>query len=417
MNISIIVIGDEILLGQVTDTNSGMIARVASANGWNITSVTVVPDDFSVLKDTVEKTLGTTDVIITTGGIGPTKDDMTKNVMLDVFGGKMGWNQDVLTHLEKFCADKRIELNNLTRRQAYVPDNCEIINNDYGTAPVMVFSRQGTTLLTLPGVPAETENLMKNKIAGFLMERFTQAEKVEHRNLLLFGITESALAEKLESFENNLPANLHLAYLPKAGYQHLRLDGVGVDARMLSEQMECKFTELKEIVSPHLIWEEDLPLAVITEKVLREYGYTLSSAESCTGGNIAHLLTSVPGSSDVYKGTVVAYHNEIKVNVLNVDKDILDTYGAVSLPVVEQMALGVRKLMDTDCSVATSGIAGPGGGSAKKPVGTVCISVRTPHSIFVDHFFFRGSRSSIIERASNVALIKLIRLVRFGDNQ
>lgn len=417
MDISIIVIGDEILLGQVTDTNSGMIARTVSGEGWNLRSVKVVPDDVRELAEAVSDSLGTVDVLITTGGIGPTKDDMTKNVMSEIFGGTMAWDDDALKQVEKICQERHIGLNELTRRQAYLPTSCKVIQNNYGTAPVMVFNGKGTTVITLPGVPYETENLIKNDIVPFLREEFEQKVKVEHRNMLVFGITESALAEKLADFEDNLPENFHLAYLPKAGYQHLRLDGQGADRVELNRNMGKLFSELRTIVKDYEIWDENLPIASIAGIVLREKGYTLSSAESCTGGNIARLITSIPGSSEFYKGSVVAYSNEVKENILGVAPDFIKEYGAVSLPVVEQMAKGVKRILNTDCAVATSGIAGPGGGSAKKPVGTVCISVHTPETIFVDHFFFKGKRDAVIERASNVALIKLIRLLRSGENE
>jgi len=415
MDISVIVIGDEILLGQVTDTNSGMIARTIGVAGWQVKNVITVGDDAEKIKEAIVGALKQTSVVLTTGGLGPTKDDITKNVMQEIFGGEMVWDKGVLAHLEEYCKRRQFALNELTRRQALVPDSCTVIQNDFGTAPVMEFEKDGATLISLPGVPYEATNIVRKVVFPRLLERYGNGEAIGHRTLLVYGITESALAELLADFENNLPANLHLAYLPMIGYHRLRLDGFGKDAEILEKQMDSAIDELKSIAGDYVFWDKDMTIQEIAKTVVEEHNYTFCTAESCTGGNIAHLMTTMPGVSKIFKGSVVAYCNDLKVDLLSVDRDILKQYGAVSLPVAEQMARGVCKLLKADCSVATSGIAGPDGGTSIKPVGTVCIAVSTPDAVLVDHYLFGGNRQSVIDRASNVALIKLIRLLLNGD--
>lgn len=412
MDISVIIIGDEILLGQVTDTNSGMIARTIAPAGWQLSEVVTVGDSGDDIRRAVTEAMDRSDIVLTTGGLGPTKDDITKTILLEIFGGEMVWNKDVLAFLEEFTARKRFTLNELTRRQALVPSSCNVIRNDYGTAPVMEFVRGNKTLISLPGVPSESTALMKNVIFPRLYERYGAGKAISHRTLLVFGITESDLAERLAGFESALPENMHLAYLPMTGYHRLRLDGFGDDAVTLESGMDEIFSKLKTMAGHFVFWDKDMTVPEIVLELLGEKGYTLSTAESCTGGNIAHSITMIPGSSSVFKGSVVAYDNKVKVNVLGVDATTINRYGAVSLPVVEQMSAGAKTVIGTDCAVATSGIAGPGGGTESKPVGTVCISVCTPEETLVDHFFFGGSRRTVIERSTNTALIKLIRLLQ-----
>lgn len=412
MKLSVIIIGDEILLGQVTDLNSGMIARTIGVAGWQVEKVVTVGDDAGQIKKAIRNAMDECDVVITTGGLGPTKDDITKQVMLEIFGGELHWDEEVLRHLEKFCASRHFALNDLTRHQAFVPTSARIIRNDYGTAPVMVFEKNGKALYSLPGVPRESVNLMKGIVFEDMLSRYGKGEAIEHRTMLVFGITESDLAERLAGFEENLPENLHLAYLPMVGYHRLRLDGFGKDPDRLNEQMDSHFQKMKVIVGDRVLWDKDMTIPEIANQVLKEKNYTISTAESCTGGNIARNITSIPGSSEVFTGGIIAYSNEVKADILGIDKDILKSYGAVSLPVVENMVKGVKEMFKTDCAIATSGIAGPGGATPGKPVGTVCISVSTPDSLVVDHFLLSGSRDAIIERTTNIALIKLIRLIR-----
>ena len=411
MNISIIVIGDEILLGQVTDTNSGEIARIIGSSNWTVNRVTTVGDNAADITSAIESSLATSDIVITTGGLGPTKDDITKSVLLNIFGGKLVQNEEVLQNVKEICEKRHIELNELTRTQALVPSTAKIIQNRAGTAPIMWFERGNSVLVTLPGVPHETSQMMKAEVFPRLLSKFGEDVTVSHRNLLVYGIIESKIAEILDSWEDELPECLHLAYLPVPGYVKLRLDGVHKDGKYINELLDKKAVELHELLGDAIFADEDLPVAEIALKELRKRGLTLSTAESCTGGNIAHNITLVPGSSDVYMGSVVSYSNDVKVRLLGVDRSLIDSLGAVSEPVAMQMANGVARATKTDCSISTSGIAGPGGGSAEKPVGTVCIAIHTPDREIVTTKFFPGNRSRIIDRATTVALIMLIKSI------
>ncbi len=415
MDISIIVIGDEILLGQVTDTNSGDIARTFSTANWQINRVFTVGDNADEIKAAVHAAMNHSDIVITTGGLGPTKDDITKNVLLDIFGGELVFDNEVLKNVEDVCNRRHIKINGLTRNQAFVPSSAKIIQNVVGTAPIMWFEQtvggKEKVLVTLPGVPAETSHMIKTAVFPQLLSHFGCDITVSHRNLLVYGITESGIAEMLDTWEDNLPPYLHLAYLPVPGYQKLRLDGVHADADFINNLLDEKVAELKAILGDAVFAEKDAPVAEIALEMLRKHGYTFATAESCTGGNIAHSITLIPGSSDVFLGSVVSYANSVKTNILGVDANTIETLGAVSVPVAKQMASGVIKSLGSDCSVATSGIAGPGGGSPEKPVGTVCIAVHTPLKTLSGTYFFPGNRQRIIERATAAALIELIRIL------
>ncbi|MDE7154569.1 MAG: CinA family nicotinamide mononucleotide deamidase-related protein [Muribaculaceae bacterium] len=413
MNVSIIAIGDELLLGQVVDTNSGDIARIISAANWQVRQVTTIHDNAASIRKAVNEALAESEIVITTGGLGPTKDDITKPVLTEIFGGELRQDDSVLENVKKICANRQIELNELTASQAIVPTSCRVIQNTVGTAPIMWFEKDGKVLVAMPGVPFEMNEMMHNAVFPMLLKRFGGGVDIEHRVLLIYKVTESEIAERLARFEEELPPFLHLAYLPMQGYVTLRLDGIHTDSAYLKEVMDAKLKEVEEEFAANVVWNEDRPLAEIALILLRRNGLTLSTAESCSGGNIAHALTLIPNCSDCYLGGSVAYSNKIKINVLGVNPETIECYGAVSLPVAEQMVDGViRRVTHTECGIATTGIAGPGGATPTKPVGTVCIAIRTPHRTLVDCFHFPGNRARIIERTTNIALIKLIRELR-----
>lgn len=415
MKISLVVIGDEILLGQVTDTNSGEIARTVSVANWTVSRVYTVGDNADEIKYAINAALETSDVVITTGGLGPTKDDITKSVLLDIFGGELVQNDDVLKNVEDVCCRRHIVLNDLTRTQALVPSTARIIQNRVGTAPVMWFEKKEgnkvKVLVTMPGVPFETSQMMREEVFPQLLSRFGSDVTVAHRYLLVYGIIESKIAEILDEWERTLPANLHLAYLPVPGYVKLRLDGIDKDGVRINALLDENAAKIKAILGDAVFADGDKTIAEILIERLRCKGYSLATAESCTGGNIAHAVTMIAGASDVYYGSVVSYANDVKIRVLGVDENVINTLGAVSEPVAEQMAKGVARAINADCSVATSGIAGPGGGTPEKPVGTVCIAVHTPQKDIVGTYFLPGNRGRVIDRATTTALIELIRLL------
>ncbi len=415
MNISIIVIGDEILLGQVTDTNSGEIARIISAANWRVSRVLTVGDSAEEIKSAVNSALKNSDIVITTGGLGPTKDDITKSVLLDIFGGELVEDEKVLENVKDVCERRHIKLNDLTRTQALVPSSAKIIQNRVGTAPIMWFEQKNgekvKVLVTMPGVPFETSQMMREEVFPKLLSRFGSDVAVSHRHLLVYGIIESKIAEILDKWERALPECVHLAYLPVPGYVKLRLDGIHSDEKYINALLNTKAGEIKSHLGDAVFAEKDESVAELLLEKLRERHYTFATAESCTGGNIAHSVTLIPGASDVYFGGVVSYSNDVKKKLLGVDGNVIDTLGAVSEPVAEQMAKGVARAVNADCSVATSGIAGPGGGTPTKPVGTVCIAVHTPQKNVVGTYFFPGNRQRVIDRATTVAIIELIRLL------
>ncbi len=412
MDIAILVIGDELLIGQVNDTNSGEIAKIISPAGWSVRSVMTVGDNKDDIKSAIAALLEKYDVVITTGGLGPTKDDITKGVLAEIFGGEMVENKDVLENVKTICAKRGIELNNLTATQAIVPTSCRVIQNSVGTAPLMWFEKDNKTLVSMPGVPFEAITMFRNEVFPQLMKKYGSELAIAHRTTLIFNIIESEIAERLSDWEKKLPEGVHLAYLPTPGLVRLRLDGIGKDKDEINRILDSKLAELEHIFEKNIVWSEDLPLAEIAVKLLKEKGLTIATAESCTGGAISAAITSVPGSSEIFLGGVVAYHNNTKHNLLHVSEESIATYGAVSLPVVEQMANGVAAAVGSQCAIATSGIAGPSGGSEQKPVGTVCIAVRVPGKIIVDHFHFPGNRQRVIERSTATALIKLIRALK-----
>ena len=411
MNVEIIVIGDELLIGQVTDTNSGWIARELNHIGWEVTEITTVRDRSREITDALNSSFGRVDVVLMTGGLGPTKDDITKQTLCDYFGGKLVFDESVFANVEAIFRRRKLTMNDSTRNQAYVPNMCTVIQNPVGTAPVMWFERNGKVLVSMPGVPTEMKTVMKEVVISRLREYFQDHSSILHRTCLVKDFTESRLSETLSDFEAQLPACIKLAYLPTPGVIRLRLTARGDEESYLQKIIDDEFFKLRTILGSHLFCGSDTTLAGALGSILAERGETLATAESCTGGNIAHEITRIAGSSVYFKGSVVAYSNEVKTRVLNVSSEILSGFGAVSRETVLQMVSGVQRLLSSDCAIATSGIAGPGGGSVEKPVGTGWIAVRYGERSEVECFCFEGDREQVIARATQSALLMLIQLM------
>lgn len=406
MNLSIVIIGDEILLGGVTDTNSGLIARTFSASGWDVKSVRTVGDNEADIRSAVEASLAESELVVTTGGLGPTRDDITKGLLRDIFGGGLVLHQPSADNVDRIFAERGLTMNELTRGQAMIPSSCEVIVNRLGTAPIMWFERDDRVLVAMPGVPYETRGMLP-EVAEKVAEFFHPSLLVRHREFTVVGISESLLAEHLAPFENELPAGYKLAYLPSPGYILMRLDAHFENAAGADEQFNGFCDMLVGFLGENFVGYGRQTPAELVLKLCRDRGFTLASAESCTGGNISHSITEIAGCSDVFVGSVVSYSNEVKIGVLGVSPETLANDGAVSEATVRQMVEGVRRATGADCAVATSGVAGPGGGSPEKPVGTVWIASATPAGVVARLYHFGGDRSAVIERATAAALNQL----------
>jgi nicotinamide-nucleotide amidase len=407
---SIITIGDELLIGQVVDTNSAWMAQELNKIGIPVCHRVAVGDNWDDIWEALDQEAKRASIILITGGLGPTADDITKPLLCEYFGGKMVMDQATLAHVthifEQILKRPMIERN---AKQAEVPDVCKVLKNEKGTAPGMWFEKEGKVFISLPGVPHEMKGLMKDKVLPLLPTYF-KTGFLEHQTLLTYGIGESFLAELIAKEEAALPEHIKLAYLPNYGMVRLRLSAFGYDKALLQQEVAHYFETLKKAVAPYLVTDKDETMETVLARLLKNSGSTLSTAESCTGGYIAHLLTSAPGASSYYKGTVVSYDNSIKTNLLEVSEDILNTEGAVSEATVKQMAQKVRALMQTDYSIAVSGIMGPDGGSLEKPVGLVWMAVANKTQVIAKSFQFRFDRQRNITLTATNAL-NLLRML------
>lgn len=411
MNLSIIVIGDEILLGQVTDTNSGAIARTFGPTGWTVRGIATVGDSAADIAEAVRRALDASDMVITTGGLGPTKDDITKGVLMDIFGGTLVHDPEVAANIRRVFDLRGLQLNPLTVAQAMVPSGCRVVQNLYGTAPIMWFERDGKVLVSMPGVPFETEGMLP-EVARLAAERFCPDVQLLHRSMMVAGITESGLAEHLDAFETSLAPEFHLAYLPTPGMIRLRLDGTSTAAdTTFATRFDAAAADLKAALGHYMIYDGDASAAEILLDRLGRRGLTVATAESCTGGTIAQRITAIPGSSASFLGGVVSYANEVKAGVLGVDAADIAAHGAVSREVVEQMAAGACRITGARCAMATSGIAGPGGAVEGKPVGTVWIGWCIDGRVSSRLYHLPGNRTRVIDRAATEAIIGLINLI------
>lgn len=403
MKASILTIGDEILIGQITDTNSVSIARRLNTAGITVVEKCSIGDDRTQITSTVERLLGTCEIIIITGGLGPTKDDITKKTLADLFGCRLIQNETVAAHVRQMLAARGIEYNELNQGQSLVPDGCTVLFNAHGTAPGMWFERDGRVVVSLPGVPFEMEHLMEDEVMPRLKSHFA-LRQIVHRTMITAGLAESMLAERIAAWENDLPPYLKLAYLPSAGIVRLRLSAYEVDGASVTEEIDRRFETLRQLIPHYFIGFERASIQELIHGLLTDRHQTLATAESCTGGTIAAKFTAIPGASAYFRCGVVSYSNESKCDILGVDPETLARYGAVSEQVARQMAEGVRRISGADYAVATTGIAGPTGGSEAKPVGTVWIAVATPHRTIAILKQCGTDRGQIIDRAGAFAL-------------
>jgi len=410
MKSAIITIGDEILIGQVTDTNAVWISQQLNELGVQVGEMVTVSDHASQITRTLDRYLGHFDLLIMTGGLGPTGDDITKQTLADYFESKMVTNPVVLERITAFFKERGRSMIESNLKQADVPDGCRVLINNHGTAPGMWFEKKGTIVISLPGVPYEMKGLMTDHVLPEIKKR-SKVPQVVHRTIMTQGIPESYLAAMLRNWEAELPACVKLAYLPSPGIVRLRLTVVDKCAREAKQILDVNIGKLLDIIPEHIFGYDDMSLEASLGSLVRERGLTLATAESCTGGNIAHMITTVPGSSAYFLGSVIAYDNRIKSGVLGVDPALIEEKGAVSREVVEEMARGVQLLMGSDTSISTSGIAGPDGGTEDKPVGTTWISVRHGDTSYSMKYRFGGSRERIIEQASHTALQLMRRLI------
>jgi nicotinamide-nucleotide amidase len=401
---SIITIGDELLIGQVIDTNSAFISQELNKIGVWVKRRVAVGDSKEEIVRALDEESRDTNIIIMTGGLGPTADDITKPVLAEYFGGKLVMNEEVRKHLvylfEQVFRRPIIERN---MKQAEVPDVCTVLPNARGTAPGMWFEKAGKVFVSLPGVPHEMKGLITTEVLPRLQQSF-EMPFIGHRTLLTAGVGESFIAEAIQHWEEKLPAHLKLAYLPNYGMVRLRITGWSTNKAQLEQELNTEFATLKKLVQEWLVIDEDATLPMALSKLLRLKNKTMATAESCTGGYVAHLITAIPGASNIYKGSIISYDNQVKINQLQVSPVILQKMGAVSEEVVTEMAAGVLAKLNTDYAVAVSGIMGPDGGSPEKPVGTVWVAVGDKHKLVTQKFQFRFDRERNIEMTATQAL-------------
>lgn len=398
MKSTIITIGDEILIGQILDTNSRYISQALNRIGVVVAERTSIGDSAEQIVATLDRALAQSDVVIITGGLGPTKDDITKHTLARYFNSELIYNEQVGTFVEQLLSRRGIAFTELNRGQAMVPECCTVLHNGHGTAPGMWFERDGKVVISLPGVPFEMRHLIDDSVVPMLQERF-ELKAIVHRTMITSGIPESLLAERIAKWEDNLPQVLHLAYLPAPNIVRLRLSAYEVEEQSAKELIDSEFDKLREIIPEAIVGFENATVEELVHRWMIENGKTLSVAESCTGGAIASKFTAMAGASAYFQTGVVSYSNEAKRDILGVDMEDIIRYGAVSETVAIQMAEGAKRAGGSDYAISTTGIAGPTGGSAEKPVGTVWFGVATPKGSFAVMKNCGTDRQQIIDRA------------------
>jgi len=417
MTVSIITIGDEILIGQIVDTNSAWIAQRLNEIGLEISKIYTVSDTETAILRTLKRAEELSDIVILTGGLGPTNDDITKNTLATYFDDKLVRNEEVLVHIKdlfkKFGVSK---INKLNEQQADLPSSCKVLFNKLGTASGMQFERQGTYFVSMPGVPHEMKSLMNTYVLPDLQSRFSEGVIV-HKTILTQGVPESILAERIAEWEVALPESIKLAYLPSENRVRLRLSTRGLDEALLKDLIATQIEKLHAIIPELIFGEEQDRLEQRVGQELLKRNASLATAESCTGGYISHLLTRISGSSAYYKGGLIAYDNSVKVDVLGVKPVTIQSFGVVSKQVVEEMALGIQRVMKVDYAIATSGIAGPTGGSIEKPIGTVWTAVATPNGIQSIKHQMGTERLWNIKRSASATLLDLLHVLESSDKK
>jgi len=405
---SIITIGDEILYGHILDTNSKWLSQELNEIGVKIIEKKSIGDDYDQIKNSVKISLSNYDITILTGGLGPTNDDITKNCLNDYFNGKLINHEKTLNHIKKIFEKRNLEFTTKNKNQALVPDTCKVLHNKYGTAPGMVFKDGNGILISLPGVPFEMKSLFEDECKKVIFNNF-DLPKIYHRMIKTVGIGESWLSDLIQNWENNLAKNIKLAYLPSIGRVKLRLTGFGDDEKTIKNAIRKEEEKLIPIIDKYVFGYDSDELENIIGDQLKSKKQDLSIAESCTGGYVSNLITSVPGSSKYFKGSLIAYSNEIKIKELGVSAENINNFGAVSKEVVEEMAENIRVKFNTSIGIASSGIAGPGGGTKDKPVGTVWVAY-SDKKITVSKKLNLTERRDVNIILSSINLLNLLRI-------
>jgi len=400
----IITIGDEILIGQIVDTNSQWMAIELNKIGVSVSQITSVQDERGLILEALKLAEKNADIVLLTGGLGPTKDDITKHTLARYFQDTLVLNASIVSHIQEMFSKRGIPFSELNRQQGLVPSKCVPLHNALGTASGMWFDENETVFVSLPGVPYEMKGLMVDQVLPKIQKTFT-LPYILHKTLITYGMGESAVALRIEAWENQLPEQVRLAYLPSAGKLRLRLSGKGFSKELLTAQIEKEVKRLEPLIADILVGLEDTQnIEVVVGQLLREKAMTLAVAESCTGGRISSLLTANPGASDFFVGGLVAYTAALKTKELNVSEQLIAMHSVVSPQVAEAMALGVRQKMNSDFAIATTGNAGPSADQTDKKVGSVCIAVATPEGVFSEEFNFGSPREKVVQRSSFKAL-------------
>ncbi|UPZ15680.1 CinA family nicotinamide mononucleotide deamidase-related protein [Flavobacterium humidisoli] len=401
MKAAIITIGDEILIGQIVDTNSAFIAKSLDRIGVEVAEMLSISDDKKHILDTFAQLQNKVDVVIVTGGLGPTKDDVTKKTFCEYFDDELVVDQKVLAHVTELIEGfYNRPISQLNKDQALVPSTCTVLHNKVGTAPGMWMKKENTVFISLPGVPYEMKYLVEEEIIPKIVREYKRPYII-HKTILTYGQGESLVAERIEQWENNLPEFIKLAYLPNPGRVRLRLTARGTNKEELEEAIESNVQSLDAIIHDIIVgYEENETIETVIGKLLTKQNKTISTAESCTGGRIASLLSAVPGSSSYFKGSVVSYATEVKINVLGIPQNLIDRFSVVSAEVASAMALSVKDLLKTDYALATTGNAGPSKGDSDAEIGIVFIALATPDGVIVEEFNFGQPREKVIDRAS-----------------
>ncbi len=408
MKAEIINIGDELLIGQVVNTNASWMAAQLSKAGIRVVQTTTIADDDGAIKTALDQAFERADIVLISGGLGPTKDDITKKSLTEYFGARLVFHEPTFEQVKKIFAARKFPVSEINRQQAMIPDKCTPLFNKNGTAPGMWFEKEGKIAVSMPGVPFEMKAMMEEQVIPKLTRHF-KLGTILHKTVMTTGMPESMLAEKIKTWEENLPAHIKLAYLPQPGIVRLRLSAKGKDGDRLRAEIEEQVKKLQQLIPEIIYGYDDITLEEAVGQLLREKGKTVSTAESCTGGYIAHLITSISGSSDYFEGAVVSYSNRVKTELLEVKPVTLEAHGAVSREVVVEMAEGARKKLKTDFALAVSGIAGPTGGTEEKPVGTVWIALAGPEGTEAQLFHFGEHRGRNIRRSA-LAALNILRL-------
>ena len=405
MKASIVTIGDEILIGQIVDTNSAFIAKQLDKVGVSVVEMKSISDDKNDILSTLNEYLNNVDVVIVTGGLGPTKDDITKKTFCEFFDDSLIENTEVLTHVKELIEGfyKR-SITQINKEQALVPSKAHVLFNKVGTAPGMWLQKENTVYISLPGVPYEMKYLIENEVIPKIVKDYKRPY-ILHKTILTYGVGESLLAEQIEDWENNLPSFIKLAYLPSPGRVRLRLSARGTNEGVLKNAIDNEVIKLKVLIGDVIVgYDDDEPIEVVLGRMLSEKGLTLATAESCTGGKIAQTIASVSGASSYFKGSVVSYATEVKAKVLNVSQELINKHSVVSAEVAEAMVKSVQDLLKTDIAISTTGNAGPLKGDSDAEIGTVFIGIAIKNHVFVEEFNFGQPREKVVDRAVNKAL-------------